>query len=153
VESVIHSRNLTPGPGRQLVFVYTTKVGFSRNVVSRVGLDTWIREKKIPSAVMDDLLRRNPDRKQLFLTRCQPSNPNILVRSLSQVDQDLGFCSQFPDARGYVESFLPGYSRDGRTALVLFSFGPTPHGAIGCYLLSKTNGRWEIIERSIGNFD
>jgi hypothetical protein len=47
---------------------------------------------------------------------------------------------------------LPGYSRDGLTALVDFTFGPTPHGAVGFYLLKKVKGRWEIVECEIGYF-
>ncbi len=65
---------------------------------------------------------------------------------------DLEFSSQFPKARGYVETLLPGYSRDGLAALVVFTFGPTAHGAVGYYLLRKVEGRWVIIERSIGYF-
>ena len=44
-------------------------------------------------------------------------------------------------------SIFLGYSRDGQTAVVYFTFGPTSHGAGGYYLLSKVKGRWEIIER------
>ena len=76
----------------------------------------------------------------------------IIVRGLSQIDTTLEFCFQFPKARGYVETLLPGYSRDGLTALVVFSFGPTVHGAVGYYLLRKVEGRRVIIERSIGYF-
>jgi len=136
-------------PKHQIVFGRTTEVGFTK---LPFDLDQWFREKKIPPDIREDLLSRNPRRTRHFLARYQPSNPKILVRDLSRIDQDLGFSAQFPDARGYVESMLPGYSRDGRKAVVLFSFGPTPHGASGCYLLVKANGRWEIKERLIADY-
>ncbi len=134
----------------EIVLGDTTARGSSN---AGVNLDSWIREKKISRDVLDDLLARNPNGRRYSLARYYPSNPNILVRTLSRVDMDLGFSFQFPKARGYVETRLPGYSRDGLTALVSFSFGPTAHGAVGFYLLKKVAGRWEIIERSIGYFD
>jgi hypothetical protein len=138
----------------QIVFGDTTRVGFGKAGVNRVGgLGDWMREKRIPLEVTNDLMSRNPPGKRYILAGYRPSNPNILVRDLTQVDQDLGFSSQFPRARGYVESCLPGYSRDGSAVLVPFKFGPTPHGAIGCYYLSKVNGRWEIVERLLGYFN
>jgi hypothetical protein len=130
----------------QIVFGDTTLVGPGKIGAS---LAAWFRDKPIPDEVKNSFLERNPQGKRFLLAGYQPSNSKILVRDLRQVDQDLGFASQFPDARGYVESYLPAYSRDGRTALVLFSFGPTPHGAIGCYLLHKASGFWMISERMI----
>jgi len=143
----------TAGDGirkRQVVFGGTTRVGFSQ---LEFNLEESFREKGISSEIRDDLLSRNPTGKRFILARYQPSNPNILLRDLSQIDQDLGFSTQFPKARGFVESSLPGYSRDGSTAVVLFSFGQTPHGAIGHYLLSKKYGHWEIDDRLLGYFD
>jgi hypothetical protein len=137
---------------RQIIFGDTTRVGFGRIGESRVGLDEWCREKGIPLEVQDDLAIRNPKGKRFVLARYQPSNPNILVRALRSIDRGEGFPAQFPDARGYVETYLPGYSRDGATALVVFTFGPTPHGAMGCYLLGKVKGQWEILERLCGYF-
>jgi hypothetical protein len=132
----------------EIVFGDTTS-GFAR---VEGGLDFWIREKGVSSEIRDNLIARNPRGTRYLLTRYHPSDPSILVRNLSQIDQDLDFSSQFPNARGYVAARLPGYSRDGLTALVYFSFGPTAHGARGYYLLKKVRGRWEIIERSIGYF-
>jgi hypothetical protein len=108
--------------------------------------------KEIPSEIWADLIRRNAQGKRYSLARYHPSNPHILVRDLSQTDLD-GFGGVFPDARGYVELSLPGYSRGGQTALFHFTFGPTPHGAVGDYLLSRVKGRWEIVGRFIGYFD
>ena len=102
--------------------------------------------KDVPGEVRDDVLRRNPEETGYSLSRYQPSNPNILVQDMRVILQaDLPFDRQFPNAVGYIGPFLPGYSRDGRTALFYFNFGPSGHGAAGYYLLRKVEGRWEII--------
>jgi hypothetical protein len=43
----------------------------------------------------------------------------------------LDFSSYLAKARGFVVASLPGYSRDGRTALMCFVIGPSGHGAAG----------------------
>lgn len=108
-------------------------------------LERWARENKVTSDVVDDVASRSPKGICYLLARYQPSNPNILKRKIDVIDLD----TQFPKARGYVETRLPGYSRDGQNALLSFTFGPTPHGAVGFYLLKRVNGRWEIIMRSL----
>lgn len=59
------------------------------------------------------------------------------------------FEKAFPDAKAYVGFWLPAYSEDGRTALVRFGFGPTPHGACGTYVLEKSGGAWKILWRKL----
>ena len=141
---------LSRGAGKsQIVFGDTTLPGPSE---FRWPLKYWMTERNVPLDLAEELLRRNPSKKRFVLPNYQPSSPNILVRDLTRVDEDIGFLTQFPDARGYVKAFLPAYSPDGRSALVVFFFGPTPHGAAGLYFLRKTNGRWRIVERRIGYF-
>ncbi len=159
LSDLIENKEFDPATGgrrvekRQIVLGDTTRVGFGRIGETRFGLDKWCRDKGVPLEVQDDLSIRNAKGKRFVLARYQPSNPNILVRALRPIDRDLEFSARFPDARGYVETYLPGYSRDGATALVVFTFGPTPHGAMGCYLLGKMEGQWEILERLCGYFD
>ena len=147
LSDLIENQEFNPATGgrgvekHQIVLGDTTMVGFGRIGETRFGLDRWCREKGIPLEVQDDFSIRNPKGKRCVLARYRPSNPNILVRALGPIDRDLGFSARFPDARGYVETHLPGYSRDGATALVVFTFGPTPHGATGCYLLGKMEGQ------------
>jgi hypothetical protein len=131
----------------QIVLGDTTLRGFNLPITY---LDSWMKENKVSLEILDDLAARNPKGIRYSLARFHPSIPNILVRNMSEIDRDLGFfSSQFPNARGYVETLLPSYSRDGLTALMRFSFGPTHHEANGYYLLKKVRGRWEIVGRSI----
>jgi hypothetical protein len=46
--------------------------------------------------------------------------------------------------RAYVSAWLPGYSQDGRSAVVRFWFGPSAHGAIATYRLTRKGGHWKI---------
>jgi hypothetical protein len=115
-------------------------------------LDPDNTRREIPPDIQDDLMRRNPKLRRYTLPHYHPSNPNILVRDLSKVDLDLGFAAQFPNARGYVEPFLPGYSRDGQTAYFRFFFGPPRRSAMGFYLLKKVKGRWEIAWKQLGPY-
>jgi len=48
---------------------------------------------------------------------------------------------------------LPGYSSDGQTALLVFRLGPSSHGAVGYYCLTKRAGRWAITGGRIGYYD
>lgn len=141
------------GPGgaarTQIVFADTTLRGIGRLGFS---LETWARDKKVPKDLTTEFLRRNPVKTRYIFNRYRPSNPNILLRDLRLVDTDFTFAGQFPTARGYVQSHMPAYTRDGLTAFVSFAFGPTPHGAGGWYLLKKVNGRWKIVEREIGYY-
>jgi len=55
-----------------------------------------------------------------------------------------------PDARIFdltTDAHLPGYSRDGRTALVLLGIPWSTHGAVGTYVLVLKQGGWRVRER------
>ena len=49
-----------------------------------------------------------------------------------------------PEAKAYAYLYRPGYTRDGRTAVVRFLFGPTAHGASATYLLTRGDGGWVV---------
>ncbi len=107
----------------------------------------------VRSQLRDAAVRRNPPGQRFRIASYHPADENVVVRDLSGVNLDLGFAEIFPDARGYVQPCLPAYAEGGQTALFAFYFGPTPHGAVGCYLLSRDNGHWKVKQRWIGYFD
>ena len=55
-------------------------------------------------------------------------------------------------ARAWVGLHLPGYSADKGHAVLIFSFGPTAHGATGAVYLSKKDGKWIVTWRDISYF-
>ena len=116
--------------------------GLSDRILRRPPCDA---TKAIPEECRVDILARNPKGKRYSLRSYDPASPHILVADLRSVDLDMGFDVAFPDARGYVRPYLPGYSRDGQTAIMFFAFGPTSHGAVGYCLLSRATDRWCVV--------
>jgi hypothetical protein len=135
---------------RQIVLDNTTLGGVAGQLIERNGLAL---TQAARSQLRDDAVRRNPPALRFRIASYQPANENVVVRDLSGVDLGLGFAEIFPDARGYVQPFLPAFSEDGQTAVFAFYFGPTPHGAVGCYLLSRDSGQWIAKQRWIGYAD
>jgi hypothetical protein len=62
------------------------------------------------------------------------------------------FEEKYPDAKAYVHFWRPALSSDGQRALVRFSFGPTPHGACGTYLIEKDGSGWAIRYRDFAYY-
>lgn len=108
-------------------------------------------EKKIPSDVLADLQERN-SRGSISLTEFRPASPDIIVDDVSKLVEFDSFEERYPDAKAFVFAWLPGYAKDGRTAILRFYFGPTSHGATGIYFLTKVDGKWTIKWRSVAHY-
>jgi hypothetical protein len=54
------------------------------------------------------------------------------------------FEKSFPDAIGWVEAYLPGYSVDGSKAIFRAWVGPSPHGGVVTAVLEKRDGIWKV---------
>ncbi len=84
------------------------------------------------------------------MTDFRPANPNIFVRDLEkffeEADDPLGeFLKKYPAAWGYVWAYMPAYSKDGKTAVVVFEGGPNgDHGLNWVYMLARKGKRWEV---------
>jgi len=105
----------------------------------------------IPADIRADLRRRNP-KEPVSLRGFKPSRTKILLRDLSGLKRFGEFERKHPDARGYVEAWLPGYSKDGQTAVLRAWFGPTSHGATATYMLANKKGRWAIVWRKVAYY-
>lgn len=101
----------------------------------------------IPADVRADLWQRNPE-EPVPLRGFEPSSSKILMRDVTGLKQ-LEFFSKYRDSKGYVDVWLPGYSKDGQTAVLRAWFGPTPHGASATYMLAKKKGKWTIVWRRV----
>jgi hypothetical protein len=55
-----------------------------------------------------------------------------------------GFNKAFPNARGWVEVYLPGYSNDGNVAVVRAMVGPWAHAASLTALMEKRENGWFV---------
>jgi hypothetical protein len=107
--------------------------------------------RRIPEAIRDDLRRRN-DGSAESLADFKPANPDIIVIDMDRLFEeapgaltaDLKFREQHSDAWGYVWASRPGYSEDGRSAVVTFHGDPPPHGSDWVYMLAREGRRWEV---------
>jgi hypothetical protein len=103
------------------------------------------KEGGIPVPICADLRRRN-SAEPLSLSGFKPKNSKILVEELPDITQrgQFNFERKYPQANTYVEAWLPGYSKDGKTAVVRVRFGPSPHEGTATYLLENREGRWKV---------
>ena len=101
-------------------------------------------EKAISADLRAELARRNP-KEPISLAGFTPASSKILVKGEKAVGD---FRQVFPDAKVYVVAWLPGYSKDGQSAVFRACFGPTAHGATVTYMLLKKAGRWRVAWRA-----
>ena len=56
------------------------------------------------------------------------------------------------NAKCLVQFWRAGFTRDGKRAIVRFSYGPSPHGATGTYVLERTDHGWRIVSSTISYY-
>lgn len=143
-----HIQNV--GPGREIVIDNNTckfkiLIDLDRESHSIDGRDT----RSIPTDIQDDFKRRD-DEPHRSLADFKPANPDIIVRDLDRMFEEADdpleeFSKRYPTAWGYVWAYLPGYSKDGKSAIVVFEGGPNgSHGLNWVYMLTKGEKRWEV---------
>jgi hypothetical protein len=123
-------------------------------------------------AEVNALSRRNQSHEpRSWRIACSPCSDWLLVvpdleKTLSQAadDPSLGkdrfmatwwsntFERAFPDAKGWIQAFLPGYSADGSEAVFLGSVGPSPHGSVVAAHLHITGNGWVVDRCDIAHF-
>jgi hypothetical protein len=154
--------------GRQLVVHRETTGGSAFVRADQLGSDA--AGRRLPQDAAADLEARNNGppvtvsrstfssvrRAGAPLDGFKPSSHLVVADDLDrfpsnkpyQVDFVEAFRKAHPTARGFVWAWLPGYSADGRQAIVCLSFGPTAHGATATYLLERSAaGTWKVVWR------
>ena len=121
--------------------------------LSRESLPSLVDKEKgqiIPDEIADALRQRNKEQRA-SLKDFRTEKAEVRLRDLYEEFKGLfgpefveKFWEKYPDSWGYVYAFLPGYSKDGKTAIVIFEEGPSPHGAQVTYLMVKTEEGWKI---------
>jgi hypothetical protein len=142
------------GPGREIVISNETIAGDS----GLIGIEYESHNidgkdaRRIPADMLEDFKRRRngPTRS---LKDFKPGNPNIIVRDLDKMFEEAdfpldAFLKEYPAAWGFVRAYPPGYSKDGRRAVVVFEGGPNGiHGLDWKYMLAKDKNRWIVLWR------
>lgn len=98
--------------------------------------------------ILESIVRRNA--KPVSLSSLAGGQPIILVDDSVLREDWLEVPGRFRGftPKGEIKMSLPGYSKDGRAAVVEISFGWPIHGASGVFYLSRTNDGWRIDHRS-----
>ena len=103
----------------------------------------------VPEALRLDLVRRTvakiafPAGKFPVWVRLVPPNKNV-GKALASAS------AKRPGAKYHVTFWPPGYSADGKQAVVRFLFSPgSPHGADAIYYLEFRRGRWQVVHRVV----
>jgi hypothetical protein len=127
------------------------KTGFLQSHQIRSDIDN----HTLPSGAERDLRKRNtpPNTKPDTDDAVAATFTNLTFRSgivVADLTDKMGgprfaaFEKAHPTARGWVEAFLPGYSPDGKRAVVRALVGPWAHGASVTALLEKTGDKWVV---------
>ena len=110
----------------------------------------------LPEGNYWDLKERNTIRVSLG----KPAlGKEVVVMDLGQFPLDFGNFEEAVkkkylgiEATSYVQLWLPGYSSDGKTAVLRFAFGPSSHGASATYLMTNQGGRWIVSDYDLAYF-
>ena len=118
---------------------------------AQLDVDTETEKWTVPAEAAENLRRRNA--KEVSLRDLKFGNG---IQFLDAKKDDLALLllkgDQYKDVKAYVFMWLPGYTRDGATAVVRFSFGPSPHGSTATYLLVKVDGAWKVKKYSFAHY-
>ena len=111
--------------------------------------------KVLPNDAWNDLIRRNVVRKgpdvREILYEGLPFDPHIQIGDAFPGPKEpfLGktFEEVFPTARGFVAPWAPGYSADGKTAVVKAKIGPAGRFGFVTAILARKGEAWTLVWR------
>ena len=136
------------------------KTGFlmSHQIRSEIGSRT------LPSDAESDLRRRNTpagakpdtyDSVTAYYTNLTFA-AGIVVTNLSEISRgrrlSASFADAHPKARGFLDAYLPGYSKDGTRAVVRAGVGPWAHAAMLTAVLEKRGDKWTVVWCYVARF-
>jgi len=107
-----------------------------------------IGSRKLPGDAESDLRRRNTpadarpdtyDSVTAYYTNLSFA-VGIVVTNLTKIS----LRNAYPKARGFLDAYLPGYSKDGTRAVVRAGVAPSAHGAMLTAVLEKRGDKWVV---------
>jgi hypothetical protein len=125
---------------------------------------TEIGSRKLPSDAETDMRRRNTpgDTKADTYDSVTASYTNLAFAAGIVVTNSSGiwngrrsfasFEDVYPKARGWLDAYLPGYSRDGTRAVVRAGVGPWAHAAMLTAVLEKRGDKWTVAWYYVARF-
>ncbi|NNJ27858.1 hypothetical protein [Alienimonas chondri] len=133
----------TSGDGVTL-YISNESLAAGRSGIDETQISVDIRGRTLPDGVLASFYDRNA--KPTALPAEGLESPTVTVGEFEPGSHYNAFMDDvsFPDFKAIVTFWRPGYSTDGRSALVRFIPSPTPHGATGYYLLRRTDDGWAV---------
>jgi hypothetical protein len=107
--------------------------------------------RKLDASLARSLRKRN--RAPVSLDALRYQCPDFKLVPYEPIRAELGAMQRvYPKANAFVRVTLPGYDKDGTSAVVQFWFGPSEHGSFAIYHLSKVGGLWRVDWHQIDRF-
>jgi hypothetical protein len=130
---------------------------------SQLNSETFGDKVHLVSVELGDDLRRRNLGKPISLAGYKSPSPKILVKKLTsffpgeESPEEDANARRFrmagpPDRSPFVIAWLPGYAKDGNTAVFRAYFGPYSHGATLTYKLAKKDGEWTVVWRFVSRY-
>jgi hypothetical protein len=155
---VVDLEDLKSAVPTKFVFVLDTMTAGGPYLTSQGHLNGGPRNKEanpVSEELGDDLRRRNPG-KPISLAGYKSPSPKILVERLGarfpaeDNSEEAANSRRFPIrlppyVSHYIIAALPGYSKDGNTAVLTAHLGPGIHGDTLTYKLARKDGRWVVV--------
>jgi len=147
-DSVTFGSNRPTGP--MVLHVNTSDVPFENSIDRQLRSDIRKYVSQLPDDAYECLVQRS--QRPASLAAWTFSGDTILISDLNATMKKAkyplsAFEDTYPQARGWARIRLPGYTRNGATAVVRLTVGPTPHGATATYLLKRQADGWSVIWR------
>ena len=114
-----------------------------------------IGNRALPGDAEQDMRRRN-DSVMASYTNMKFAG-GIAVTNLAEIWKKgrrsiVAFQNEHPKACGWLESYLPGYSKNGTRAVVRAGVGPWVHGAMLTAVLEKRRDKWVVAWYHVARF-
>ncbi len=142
-------------PDKNLIVLHERNPKSVEPLINAAQVSYETGQKDLPKDAWDDLVRRNVIRQNLssrpifyegmqFDPKIQVGNafpgpePPFIGKTFEEV---------YPTARGWVSAWVPGFSKDGKTAIVRAQIGPSAHMATLTAILKQIAGKWSVTWR------
>jgi hypothetical protein len=97
--------------------------------------------RRAPLEAVSDFIRRNQHSNSIPALLASTARVQVLTREQAKGDS---IAMLKPDIAHLVTAYNPGYTRDGKTALVRLEFNWSIHSAYATYLVQKREEGWSV---------
>lgn len=126
--------------GMKIYVIDKTNPSESLEVDDINGGFEWGKMPLPPEEIIKSLLSRNSS--SVSLKMFKPTHDHVVVGNSPSYDWE------FIHKNDVIGFYLPGYSNDGKTAIVCFYYSMSPHAVLASYILEREEASWKIVKRA-----